>query len=238
MEYYFITGTSRGIGNALAIALLEKGHFVYGIGRNNFINHTNYKHIFLDLSNSQETSAFNFPKVEDASKIVLVNNAGTLGDINHVGEVTNESLVNAFTINLIGPALLTNNFVKSYKAINVSKIILNIGSGASQYPYDGWGAYCSTKAGVDMWSKVVAEEQKINGQGFNILSVAPGIIATKMQEQIRATDASGFSNLSKFIESHEQNLLKSPQKAADELIKLLSREDLFHKVVLDIRDIQ
>ena len=67
----------------------------------------------------------------------------------------------------------------------MAKRILNISSGAGRNPYEGWGAYCTTKAGLDHFSRVVAMEQANEQYPVEIVSIAPGIIDTDMQATIR-----------------------------------------------------
>lgn len=80
-NYYYITGTSRGIGSALADLLLQNNNnFVFGISRTCSINHSNYKHIFLDLSDIHSVNNFSFEEHDSASMIVLINNSGMIGE--------------------------------------------------------------------------------------------------------------------------------------------------------------
>ncbi|MCI5057700.1 MAG: SDR family NAD(P)-dependent oxidoreductase [Flavobacteriales bacterium] len=235
-QLFYITGTSRGIGQQLALQALAQGADVIGFARNNAIDHPNYKHITLDFSNLDAVKNYSFESLE-ADRIVLINNAGTLGEMKHVGNLDADQLIAAFNINLIAPSLLINSFIKTFGKQTSENIIFNISSGAANHPYDGWSAYCSTKAGLDMYAKVVNSEQAINANNVKIMSVAPGIIATKMQEQIRATDVEHFSLHQKFIEFHENGDLKSPEQSAKELLEVIKNATAYEEVVFDLRDV-
>src|SRR5688572_14651118 len=90
MKYYFITGTSQGIGKALAETLLnEPNTQVFGTARHQTIDHANYRHLLLDLSQTQnliQNLPQFFPELPGAEELVLVNNAGVIGEIGYVGE--------------------------------------------------------------------------------------------------------------------------------------------------------
>jgi benzil reductase ((S)-benzoin forming) len=235
MEVYYITGSSRGIGHHLALEALNSGAIVYGYSRNCTIEHNNFHHGSLDLTDLEQVKQFELPKVEGATKVVLINNAGTLGEMKYVGDLDQDQLISAFNVNLIAPSLLMNKFLKTYASNDMSRLIFNISSGAANNPYDGWSAYCSTKAGLDMFGKVVDAEQRILNSNLKVMSVAPGIIGTKMQEEIRNSDSASFSLHQKFIEFHENGDLKTPESSAKELINVIQNQDQYNEVVFDLR---
>jgi benzil reductase ((S)-benzoin forming) len=238
MNIYYITGTSRGLGHAIASQLLKsEENLVIGIGRVSSIEHPNYKHKTLDLSDTVEVSKFRFGEHAKVDKVVLVNNAGTLGDINYLGEMENKNLVDALHINLVSPFILLNNFMKAYKREPLlQKVVLNISSGAAVNAYDGWSTYCTSKAGINMMSEVLKVEADLkNLESLKVLSVAPGIIETKMQEQIRSTSTEQFSMLEKFVELKENDQLQSPEETAVKLLNLLNSYE-GNDVFLDLRN--
>ncbi len=240
MNYYYITGTGKGIGKALALHLLEdKENYVVGLSRNNAIKHERFEFIRVDLNHFDELNMFQFIDIRDADKIVLINNAGMIGQINHVGSIDNVSIYNTFMVNSIAPAILMNNFIKAYRNYSLEKIVLTISSGAGRHAIESWAAYCASKAAIDMFSLVADEEQKILSAGypFKIFSVAPGIVDTQMQTQIRNTDKSNFSSVDKFIDYKNNKQLNSPEKTAELLCKILQNPDKYDEVLLDVREI-
>ena len=111
-----------------------------------------------------------------------------------------------------------------------------ISSGAAHNVYAGWSAYGAGKAAVDQWARTVGAEQTRRGGRVRVLSVAPGIVATAMQEQIRATPAESFPEVARFVEFHEQHELRDPGEVASEIWALLAR-DLPNGAVVDLRDL-
>jgi len=238
MNYFFITGTSKGLGKALTELLLENPeNFVYGFSRNTTIQHPNYLHYAIDLTNTEHVKSYTFPKIDPTKRVVLINNAGTLGDVDHIGNINPDDIVNAFTINLITPALLSNTFISAYQALNTKKMIINISSGAGKTPIDGWNVYCASKAGLDMFSQVAQEESNIDTSDIKILSLAPGIIDTDMQSTIRNSDEKGFSNLNRFIEYKKEGELSSPTETAKKVIQFINNPELAQHTVCSVRDI-
>ncbi len=229
--HIFITGTSSGIGKALAEHSLDKGNLVSGLSRTQSIIHKKYTHYAIDLSNIRAVEKFEFPDTSE-KKVVLVNNAGTLGEIKYVGELSNQSIYEAYCLNLITPSILMNSFIKKYA--NLEVIIINISSGAGKNAYDGWGEYCSTKAGLDMFTSVIAREQKLKKSSkVRVFSVSPGIVETNMQAQIRKADFSNFSMRLKFEEYYSKGVNKTPEKSASELYKIIINPGKYPELFYD-----
>ena len=245
MNYYYITGTSRGIGKAFAEHLLENpSNKVIGIARQKTIDHKNYSHFFLDLSVVNELCKFKFELHANAQKIYLINNAGTLGFIKPVGKLDASIIAKSYTINLIAPSILTNEFMNCYETTDAEKVIVNISSGAGKYPVDGWATYCASKAGLDMFSKVVDEEQKVRNEhaetsihkGFKIVAIAPGVVDTQMQDDIREASKKDFSNLEKFINYKANNELKSPVEISRKYFSILNNLNQIKNVISSVKD--
>jgi benzil reductase ((S)-benzoin forming) len=142
-------------------------------------------------------------------------------------------------LNLTAAAVLSNKFLKQTQTLNCPKTIVNISSGAGRNPYDGWATYCSTKAGLDMFSMSVAKELNLNGNSATrIFSIAPGVIDTQMQEEIRNTEEAKFSSVQRFKNLHEDNQLLSAEFVAKKIVHFLSVRDQFSDVCLDIRNME
>ncbi|MEO8665059.1 MAG: SDR family NAD(P)-dependent oxidoreductase [Ignavibacteria bacterium] len=239
MNNYFITGTSRGIGKALAELLLtDKDNFVYGMSRDQTISHANYRHCTLDMSDLSAVMNFTFPGLEDTDSITLINNSAVLGEITHAGKQNSDDIIQTYNIDLISPAILINNFLKEYQSFECRRIIMNISSGAAKKPLESWSSYCASKSGLAMLSEVVDLEQKLNhpSDPVYIFSVAPGIVDTSAQEFIRSTDPKNFGNVSKFIEFKNTDQLADPNDVAKKLLLILDSPGDFKDVLLDVRD--
>lgn len=239
MNYYFITGTSKGIGKALAEALLKKDqNHVVGISRTASINHPHYKHVKFDLAEVDELTLQVdswWDIGEDAQQIILVNNAATLGEVAYLGNISNENLIKAYHLNVAAPAILINSFIKKFKDISANKIIIDISSGAGSRPVDGWAAYCSSKAALDMISRVAAKEAEMSKNGIRVFSVAPGIVDTEMQSAIRQVSDKDFSRVQDFVDYKNNNELQDAEKVAEKIIQLLKKPDHYKDVMQDVR---
>ena len=198
MNYFFVTGSSKGLGKALTELLLASNNFVYGFARTSNIQHKNYVHTSLDFNDLNKVKEYKFPRLEIVDKVVLVNNAGMIGDIKRIGKINSESIPNTYNINLISPTILMNSFIDAYRTVETEKLILNISSGAGRSPIDGWSIYCSSKAGLDMFSQVLKEEIRIDGGNIEILSLSPGLIDSDMQQEIRNSSDKEFSKCTAF----------------------------------------
>ena len=238
MNYFFITGSSKGLGKSLSELLLkEENNIVFGLARNKTIEHKNYHHFSIDLSDLNKVQEFNFPELADAKNLVLVNNAGMVGDVKHVGNINNQSIIDCYNLNLIAPAILSNNFISAYKKLEIEKMVLNISSGAGRHPIDGWNVYCSTKAGLDMFSQVLNEEVKIDNSNIRVLSLAPGIIDTGMQTEIRSANINEFSGLEKFIDYKANGDLATPENTANLVHRFITEKALPENVLCSVRDL-
>lgn len=241
MNAIFITGSNRGLGKAIAEKLLEdENNLVIGIGRDWSIDHKNYRFLYLNLDDILEVKAFAFSVFnEEIQSVSLINNAGILGDVGLLGTLEDRILEQVINVNLVSAAILMNKFFYAFGEMEIEKNIINISSGAAHSPYDGWGAYCTSKAGLDMISRVADEEQKIHAKvPARIFSIAPGIIATRMQEQIRETDEANFSRKQKFVDFFEQDQLATPEDAAAKIIRIFELRNKLDKVVISVKDLE
>lgn len=224
MKYFFITGTSSGLGLALTEEILkDEDTFVYGFSRSNSIQHKRYRHTTIDLSDTDAVKKIAFSAFDtiDATEIFLINNAATIEPVQHAGKQDPESIISSITLNLITPALLSNDFIKTFFRFVKKKVIVNVSSGAASRPVDGWSCYCSTKAGLDMLTKTLAMEQEIEKSGFRIVSIAPGIVDTPMQAAIRDSKPTQFSQVADFIRYKEEGQLHPPRETAQKLLQIL-----------------
>jgi benzil reductase ((S)-benzoin forming) len=163
MKHYFITGTGKGIGKALAETVLkDQENKVTGISRTNSIEHPNYKHITTDLSDLNQTESIFFPELKDSDEIVLINNAGVMSEIFRTGNLKNETIINDYNVNIVSPSLLMNNFIKKYQSYSNKRTILNVSSGAGRRAIDAWAVYCASKSALDMISESISVEQSFS----------------------------------------------------------------------------
>lgn len=238
MLTFYITGTSQGIGKAIAEqALLANNSKVYGFSRTCTITHKNYNHLNIDLSQVDEVLKVNFTKHSESQKVVLINNAGIIGDVKPIGELTNDSIVKVFNLNTICPAILTNKFIKCYKNSDVQIVIINVSSGAGRHSIESWGTYCASKAAVDMFSQVQQAENGFDNPKLKVFSIAPGIVDTNMQQQIRGVDSKDFPHLEKFIGYKTKGQLASTEEVAKKILEVVNKPEMYQDILLDVRQI-
>lgn len=238
MNYYFITGTSSGIGKALTQAILnDQNSKVYGMSRRQDVVSDNYVPISIDLSKIDEITDFQFPQLEEPQQIILINNAGQIGDIKPIGKSDNQAISNLFTVNVTAPAILMNKFLSTYNNIDTQKVILNVSSGAGKNAIEGWAPYCGSKAALDLLSLTTFEEQKKVKYPTLIYAVAPGVVDTEMQGAIRNSNEDDFSRHSHFVDLKNNNELTSPEEVAKKYLSILNRTEEFPNCIFSLRDL-
>jgi benzil reductase ((S)-benzoin forming) len=168
---------------------------------------------------------------------VLINNAGVIGEIAHLGKSSNQSIRQIFAINTIAPAILMNAFVKKYaQSKEAEKIVVNISSGAATKAIDGWSGYSASKAALNMLTQTAQVESDLKQSGIRFFAVAPGVVDTDMQQEIRNASTHDFSSLPKFIGLKENSQLSSPEYAAEKIMYLIENEEKFKEVIQDVRN--
>jgi len=241
MRKFFVTGSSKGIGCAITESLLREPDIeVTGISRTNTLKNNRFTHIPINLEDVDKLSAVADGIFNDHSgyeEVVLINNAGYLGDIQYLGDIDHQEFIKVMNVNVTAPAILMNAFIRRFKDTAGKKVIVNIGSGAGRHPYDGWGAYSSSKAAIDMLSEVGDMENSLRKNGFRIVSIAPGPVDTSMQEVVRSTAIEDFSQINKFIDLKRSGQLPSVEETAEKIISFIARIDQFKDPIQDIRKI-
>lgn len=235
MQYYYVTGASRGLGRSMVEVLLQHGHKVVGISRSEGIENENYTHVQADLSDPKQVASIQFHDHPEAERVVLINNAGVIGDIKQVGEKADHLIVRDYHVNLVSPSILCNKFIGHYATHTCKRYILNISSGAANHPVDAWSTYSSSKAGLDMLSKNIASELESRGEDkIEVYSVSPGLIDTSMQVEIRGSQEHHFTRKEEFEGFHADGKLVSPDTVARKVLQVMEKKNL--STVVDVRD--
>lgn len=242
-----LTGASRGIGAALARGLARPGTRLITLARRadpDLATHAQaqgaeLEQIQVDLSDLQAAAAaatrIASALPHDARRYLLINNAGTVQPVASAASLTEgAAIAGAFNLNVTAVMLLSAHFVSAVQGLQAQRRILNISSGAGRNPNAGWGVYCATKAALDMYTRVLNQEQGANG--VRAVALAPGVVDTDMQQAIRASDPSSFPALSRFQELHATGQLASPSAVADRILAYLDRDDFGATEIDDIRN--
>ncbi len=235
MHHYYITGTSSGLGKALAgQLLLREDVHVYGISRNCSIEHTKYTHVYADLSDPVQVhsvaASFSSGSFTSADSIYLINNAGVIDPIKYAADFLEEEVQQLLQVNLIASIQLIRAFLQIPEAAFKSSTIVTISSGAATKVIDGWSLYGTAKAALNHFSCHVAKELKLRGNTkTRIFSIAPGVVDTAMQTKIRQTSIDTFSTRERFVQLHASHELVSPVIIAQKYLKILDVPIIFPK---------
>lgn len=244
-----ITGASRGLGRAMAEQLLQPGHLVLGISRRQDPQlaelaqqaGTELVQWEQDLSDPVAASArvSAWLRTLDAQRFdsaTLINNAGTVGNPAPLSRAVAAELSLALRIGLEAPMLLTAAFLGATREWRGARKVLNISSGLGRSAMGSQAPYCAAKAGMDHFSRAVALEEAAAPNGARIVSLAPGVIDTDMQVQLRAASADQFPDRTRFERMKTEGLLDSPAAAAAKVLRYLARADFGSNPVADVRD--
>jgi benzil reductase ((S)-benzoin forming) len=248
MKDIIVTGTSRGLGEALALKIIERGDHLISVSRseNEKLSHLARKegsrltHIAADLSRPDhlETAAERVMTAlsSQSEGAYLVNNAGILGPIRSVGRYEAEDARRNVAVNLSAAIALTGDFIRWTEGWEIPRRVVNISSGAGRKPKRGWSVYCAAKAGLDMFTRVAGAEQEVIPNGVLVMSFAPGVLNTGMQEEIRSSDISDFPEVERFIGLYRDGKLLSPDFVAERVLRLLEIDGLENGGCYDISD--
>lgn len=240
-----VSGSSRGLGFALAKQFTNENTLIIGIARSNnselaaICHNTNtaYQHIKADLSRAQEIkhACQQLEQVllqhPNAEQYWLINNAGTVTPIAQTHQLDDPYLIaDALQLNIGSVVSLTAVFLTHTPATS-DRRVLNISSGAGRKTMPGWGVYGATKAAIDYYTQTLAAEHP----SVRTVSLAPGVIDTDMQADIRSSNKRLFPNHEHFVNLHLNQQLASADATAEKISQYLANHDFGTKTIDDIR---
>lgn len=213
-----VTGHSRGLGAGIAAALLARGVPVLGIARganpalaSRFSRELEEEQVDL----SRDEAAGKWLKsgrlerfLERTSTAILVNNAGLLQPIGPLQSQDPADVWRATSVNVGAALALSAAFVQATEHCD-DRRILHISSGAGRKAYAGWSVYCATKAALDHHARAVDLDRTPK---LRICSLAPGVIDTEMQAEIRASTVERFPEKERFVALKREGSLRSPDR--------------------------
>ncbi|GIV79864.1 SDR family oxidoreductase [Litorilinea aerophila] len=218
-----ITGGGRGIGAAAATRLAQAGAAVVVTARSqeeiealaSRLRQDGAQAIAVpaDVSDPEQVEEVVESALDQFGRVdILVNNAGVIWPVEELAETDADEWVYNIYVNMIGPFLMARNVLPLMLEQGYGRI-LNISSGAAQTPIPGLSAYCAAKAGLDMWTRVLALE--LTGTGVTANVLYPGMVDTDMQSDIRSVDTSESRlNFDLWHRAHAEGRLRSPQEVA------------------------
>ena len=244
-----LTGASRGLGAAMAEQLLTADTLLLTLSRHPALAlqdtaraaGATLEQWAIDVGHDIGVAArletwLHQRAAAGFSSAALINNAGLLGPVGPIDRGAAEQLAAVLRVDLEAPLLLTAAFLRATRNWAIDKRVLNISSGAGMRPVAGWAAYCAAKAGVDHYSRVVALDEGRLPNPARIVSLAPGVIDTDMQGELRAAEAAGFPDQFHFVELKASGQLPTPEAAAARVLAYLARTDFGVQPVADVRD--
>lgn len=242
MRKAILTGHSRGLGAAIAEALLREGIHVLAISRRgNDALSAQYADLLTQVALDLSDPAFaDWAKgetiaefLEGASLALLINNAGIVQPIGPMGGLDGGEILRAVTLNVAAPLVLTNSFLTASEAVE-DRRVLHISSGAARSAIPGWSIYCATKAALDHHARTLIADDL---PALRVESLAPGVIDTDMQAEIRATTPEQFSLRERFIALKEGNELIGPAECARQTVAHLLDERFGLDPLTDLRSL-
>ena len=248
MNLYIITGASRGMGLALAQQLILPGNALLCMSRRT-------SEVLAALAEQQQVPLSQWtadlndaaPHAESLKEwlakqplaydsATLINNAGMIPQIAPLSDVPADEITRALRVGIEAPMLLTSAFLQATANWRIPKKVLNISSGLGRRAMASQAGYCAAKAAMDHFTSCVALEEALKPNGAKVCSLAPGVIDTDMQVQLRSAPDAHFPDKAAFVGMKDQGSLSDPHEAAGRLIAYLSRSDFGSNPAADVRD--
>ncbi len=216
-----VSGASRGLGAAVARILAEMGAAVVLTARSavpldalvNEIRAAKGRAFAIAGDISDPTTARrcvnaaldNFGRLD-----AVVNNAAIIEPIARLADVDAEAWRRLFDVNVLGAVLLTQAALPQLRARQGR--VINVSSGAAVHPIRAWGAYCASKAALNMFNATLAAEEP----EITAVALRPGVVDTPMQEVIRKWGAEAMppEDYAHFVSLHKAQQLLPAAKPA------------------------
>ncbi len=244
-----LTGASRGMGLAMARQLCSADAILLCISRNTSDELQSWADgRGTQLTQWQADLADPAPvalrlrqwlaeqKATQLSGAALINNAGVVGPLGPLENADPQALAQTLRIDLEAPMALCAAFLAATDGWTMRRRILNISSGLGRRAMAGSALYCAAKAGMDHFSRCVALDEARKPHGAQIVALAPGVIDTDMQAQLRGSDPQLFPDREMFVDLQQTESLASPEQAARSVLAYLARPDFGSEVTADVRD--
>lgn len=237
-----VTGHSRGIGSAIAAHLLSRDIHVLGIARHGNVQLAQryteaLTEVQLDLADAAALTSWLKSDalsrhLADSERPILVNNAGVLQPLGPLETQESAAVIRATTVNVAAALALSAAFATATGAAS-DRRILHISSGAGRHPYAGWSVYCASKAALDLHAMSVALD---HSPGLRIASIAPGVIDTEMQAEIRASSSDNVPDRQRFVDMKREGRLTSSDDAGRAVVEFLLSNRFGAEPVTDLRE--
>ena len=226
MHAAIVTGVSRGLGEALAVAMLEHGFAVLGVGRTASVKLKGklYQHATCDLARpaliaASVTPALRVLAARKPDSVTLINNAAVATPTGRIGHLDAAEIEAALATNAAAPVVMADLFLRTFADDAIARRIINISSGAAQAAIAGSAVYSMSKAALEMLTRSIAAEH--DTPRFRCISLRPGIFETGMQAYMRSRDPAEVPSVGMFRGFKENGLLKDPADVAARIVDRL-----------------
>lgn len=263
-----VTGASRGLGKAIAAAFLEHAPVnrvralmvarseeglattrdqLQQLAKSNDIDLDASIHVMdladLDTLDDNIDVLLNECKTgtngeNSYDRVVLVNNAGSLGNVGPLTEMTSlNDLQQSLDFNVTSSLWLSVRIVKNFMHQTPSCMVVNISSLCAIEPFPTMAVYCTGKAARDMFYNVWAKE--LGGSPkIKLLNYAPGALATDMTDELRNASQLDPKLSTFYRESYESGSLIHPEKTAERMVKLVWKNEFESGSHIDFWDLE
>jgi NAD(P)-dependent dehydrogenase (short-subunit alcohol dehydrogenase family) len=225
-----VTGASRGLGRAAAIAFARAGAHVILVGRTTgaleelddeiqtFAEPATL--LTLDLRKGDAVDALGPTLYERWGKLdIFVGNAGLLGPLSPLPHVTADAWQHVLDVNLTANWRLIRTLDPLLKRSDAGRVVF-VSSGAADGSYASWGPYAVSKAGLEALAKTYAAE--CENTPVRVSIVNPGAMRTAMR--------------AKAFPGEDPNTLPHPDEVAPLLVELARAESRVHGEVVRFRE--
>ena len=190
----------------------------------------------MDVTQADSIEAGFAQAIDKMGKLdILINNAA-LFSAAPIVDITRTDYDRLFAVNVAGTLFCLQAAARHMIARGDGGKIINMASQAGRRGEGLVAVYCATKAGLDHFSRSAALDEALLANPAQIVSIAPGVIDTDMQTDLRTGNPTGFPDQNNFIQLKQSGSLTSPADAAARLLAFLARGDFGSNVVADVRD--
>lgn len=222
-----ITGASSGIGLSIAKRLLENKVKVYNISRSTIQGSENIESFQCDVNDTEKVKSIIEEIYKKENRIdIFVNNAG-FGIAGEIESASRKNIYNLVETNLSSVITLSSLIIPYLKETKGK--IINISSVGAVIPIPYQATYSATKAGVEIFSRALANEVK--PFGIKVTTILPGDVKTGFTQnrivEINNNDKNYSEKVKKSIKKMEKEELKgkSPDSVAKIVVKMLKRKN-------------
>jgi NAD(P)-dependent dehydrogenase (short-subunit alcohol dehydrogenase family) len=251
IDLYVFTGASRGLGHAMVASRLAPAQHWLAMSRTGAPDlaaraaevGARFDAWAVDLGDPAPVAArleawlagFDAAGVRSAT---LVANAALLADPGPLESAPAAQLSAVARVGLEAPMLLAAAFLRATAGWRLPRKLVLISSGLGRRAMAGNASYCAVKAGLDHLARTIALDEARHPEGSRALvcSLAPGVIDTGMQQQLRSADPSRFVHAGDFAAMKSRGGLDSPAAAAAKVWARVDRADFGANPVGDVRD--